>query len=244
MGIRRILLGSGTITLASVYLYARYYHQSLASQINHQKLDTTGRKRAQEHGELETLPKELLESPENFRIVHDRAEKTLDDARLFEHETVEDLFTKLIRRNMSSFAKLPQSWMLSMMAKTPEQKNSFKQSHLVAIDYVECDLFCGFYRVIKRDRLKVEINMELPPGAGPLSGRLVVSLNKRGEEAFLRTETLQWVQADAKVALPLERAPIRFMHEIASWWLLVSGAAFIESCARAGDSSGEKSRAM
>jgi hypothetical protein len=243
MAISRILLASGTITLASVYLYARYYHQSLASQVSHQAVDTTGRKRARENGELETLPTDLLENPQIFRIIHDRDEKTLDDAQIFDHNNVEELFTKLVRRNMTCFAKLPQSWMLSMMAKTPEQKVSFKQSHLLGIDYVEGDLFCGFYRVIKRDALKVEINMEPPPGAGPLRGRLVVSLNRRGGEAFLRTETLQWVEADAKVALPLERAPIRFMHEMASWWLLVSGAAFIQPCARAGESSSEKCRA-
>ena len=147
----------------------------------------------------------------------------------FKQPNAEELFTKLLPRNMVAFANLPQSWMLSMLAKTPEQRNSFQKSRLLAMNYEIGDLFCGFYRVIKRDPFKVEIDMEPPPGAGPLAGRLVISLNRRDSEAFLRTETLQWISIDSKVALPLERAPIRFMHEMASWWLLVSGAAYLES---------------
>jgi hypothetical protein len=225
---KRILLVSGAVTVTSAYLYARYLHQALASQVHHQSIDAAGRKVAVERKELETLPKELLGSPQSFRIVHDRDEK-LANCEAFKDANAEELFTKLVRRNMAAFAKLPQSWMLSMIAKTPEQRDSFQKSRLLAMNYEVGDLFCGFYRVIKRDSSKVEIDMEPPPGAGPLAGRLVVSLNRRGDEAFLRTETLQWIPSDSKVALPLERAPIRFMHEMASWWLLVSGAAYLQS---------------
>ena len=97
---------------------------------------------------------------------------------------------------MAAFAKLPQNWMLSLVAKTPEQRESFQKSRLLAMNYDVGDLFCGFYRVIKREPFKVEINLEPPPGAGPLAGRLVLSLNRSGDEAFLRTETLQWIQSD------------------------------------------------
>lgn len=225
----RILATSGVITAASVVLYVRYLHQRYLSQVQHQAVDAAGRQAAYENNELETLPQELLDYPQMYRIVHDRDEKKLTGFHPLDHDNVEKLFTKLIRRNMTAFSHLPQSWMMSLLAKTPEQKESFKKSHLLTIDYQEGDLYCGFYRVMKRSPFKIEVNMEPPLDAGPLQGRLVVSLDQGSDGALLRTETLQWIEADSKMALPLERAPIRFMHEMASWWLLVSGATFLES---------------
>ena len=73
----RVLLASGAVTLTSAYVYARYLHQSFASQVHHQSVDAANRMAAAEQNELETLPNELLESPQKFRIVHDRDEKRL-----------------------------------------------------------------------------------------------------------------------------------------------------------------------
>jgi hypothetical protein len=229
MSTTQILVSTGAVTLAGVFLYARYLHGSFRSQVQHRSMDATGRRAASKNGELETLPKELLDHPEDFRIIHDRDEKKLAHSEVFESGHAEELFTKLTRRNMAAFSNLPQSWMMSAMAKTPEQRHSFMKSHLHEIDYREGDLFCGFYRVIKRSPFKVEIDMEPPPGVGPLSGRLIVSLNRSAGGAVLRTETLQWIEKSSNTALPLERPSIRFMHEMATFWLLVSGAAYLES---------------
>ena len=225
----QIVVSTGAVALTAVAVYARYLHRSFRSQVQHHSIDAVGRRAASEHGEIETLPRELLDHPENFRVIHDRDEKKLANPKVFECDHAEELFTKLTRHNMAAFSNLPQSWIMSTMAKTPEQRSSFKKSHLHDIQYREGDLFCGFYRVIKRTPFKVEIDMEPPPGVGPLSGRLVVSLNRSGEGALLRTETLQWTEKGSKTALPLERPPIRFMHEMATFWLLVSGAEYLEA---------------
>lgn len=229
MAITRALFASGAIAVASAYLYGRYLHQSLASQVRHRNGSAVARIEADKSGQLESLPKELLDNPNRFRIVHDIDEKSIPDADLFNDSNMEQLFTKLVRRNMSAFANLPQSWMMRTMARTTEQRQSFQKAHLASIDYKEGDLFCGFYRVIRRSPAKVEVKMEPPPGAGALDGRLVISLNERADEVLLRTETLQWIAVDSQTILPLERAPVRFMHETASWWLLVSGAKYLQS---------------
>lgn len=224
-----IILSTTAVTLIGAYTYATYLRRSLQIQIRHQSIDAAGRRAASNQGELESLPGDLLDYPQNFRIVHDRDERRLSKISAIDRQDAGELFTKLVRRNMAAFSNLPQSWMMSMMAKTPEQRESFKKSHLLGIDYREGDLFCGFYRVIKRGPLKVEIDMEPPPRVGSMSGRLVFSLHRTMDGAFLRTETLQWVAKDAETTLPLEKPPIRFMHEIASAWLLVSGAEYLES---------------
>lgn len=226
-----ILLATTGTTLAGAYLYATYLHRSLQNRIRYQHVDAGGRRTASEQGELESLPKDLLANAQDFHIVHDRDERRLSNASVMERDDIEELFTKLIRRNMSAFSNLPQSWMMSMMAKTPEQRKSFTKSHLLEIDYGEGDLACGFYRVIRRSPFKVEFDMEPPPGVGTLSGRFVLSLIRTVDGGFLRTDTLQWVSKDAETVLPLERPPIRFMHEMASSWLLISGAEYLQSLA-------------
>lgn len=120
--------------------------------------------------------------------------------------------------------------MLWLIPKTREQRRSFTRSHITSINYWEGDLFCGFYRVAKRTPLKVEISMEPPQGSGPFGGRLVISLSLRGGDAVLTTETLQWTTAPiSAMRLPLENAPLGFLHQTTTWWLLVSGARYIQS---------------
>lgn len=143
-------------------------------------------------------------------------------------EDAEKLFTKLLRRNMSCFSSTPQCWILRMVAKTPEQKRSFSKAHIEALTFKGGDLCCGFNRVLKRNPLKVELELIPPEGMGSLSGRLVLSLKRAGEGAVLTTQTIQWT-GDPTVVLPLERGAAKFMHETASWWLIVSGLQYLRN---------------
>ena len=224
----RVIFASGAIGIGTTWLYVRHWHQSLASQIEHIDVTAKNRKKSQIAGEIECLPVDLVDHPQDFRIIHDTAAKTLLNSTLLENEKVEQLFTQFLRRNMSCFARTPQSWMLKLVLSS-EQRSSFSQFHINALDFQEGDVFCGLYRVTRRNPLKVEIRMEPPDGAGDLSGLLVLSLRRCEGGAVLTTETLQWTKAKSSTVLPLERELFKFMHEMASWWLLVTGAEYVES---------------
>ena len=229
MAFGQVLAAGTALSFTTALIYARHFHQILSKQVKHENIDAAGRRKACDLKELETLPPELITRTGEYRIVHDRDEKELHSAEVFECANADKLFTKLVQRDMTAFSSFPQAWMMRLLAKTTEQKASFSKDHVLSINYAEGDLFCGFYRVVKRDPFKVEIDMEMPHTAGPLHGRLVISIVRTDDRALLRTETLQWATVASKAALPLERAPIRFMHEVASWWLLVTGTAFLQS---------------
>ena len=169
---------------------------------------------AHDTSRLESLPFELLEKPQDFRIIHEKDEKAISTD--LNADQIGDLFTKLLRRNMSCFARMPQSWMLWLITKTPEQRQSFSQSHIKSINFSEDDLFCGFYRVVRRTSSKVEVRMEPPQADAAFGGMLVITLKQSDGEATLCTETLQWTNATSGVTLPLERAPYKIMHEMAT----------------------------
>lgn len=223
----RLLLASTAVGVATAYIHVRRYYHFLASQIRTTKIDDPSRKLAKESGQLDSLPNDLLDRPEDLRIVHERDEIELRKNDITSNARIEELFTRLLRRNMLCFSQLPQSYMLRLILKTPEQRRSFSRSHIASLDFKGGDLVCGAYRVLVRSPLKVELGMEATEQMAHVSGRLIISLKCRENDALLSTETLQWTHAGGPV-LPLERAPSKFMHEMASWWLLVSGARYIE----------------
>jgi len=145
-----------------------------------------------------------------------------------------------MRWNMNLFsARLPQSYLLRLIAKDEQQKASFQADVIDSLEFEEGDLVCGVYRVMSSRATKCEFGLHDPNGKFPASfgGRLVTSVVPAldGEGEIMRTETLQWVGRDEGMTLPLERGSMRWMHEIASWWLLVSGAQWLgEECQRRG----------
>ena len=225
----RILLTGGVVSLTSIFLYVRYLHQSLRSQIKSTKVTAEERKGACASGEIEYLPPDLIERPQDFRILHVQDEKISSVSVPAKEGGAKQLFTKLLRRNNSCFSRTPQSYILRMMAKTPEQKQSFSRSHIESLNFEEGDLFCGFNRVLKRDPLRCEIELVPPEGMGSFSGRLVFGLDRHSEGTVLKTQTLQWTKKGDSTVLPLERGPAKFLHEMASWWLLVSGEQYLRN---------------
>lgn len=227
----RILLAGGALSLTSVYLYAKYLHQSLASQIKSCEISAKERKARYEAGEIKCLPSDLVDNPQGYRIIHVQDERPGSVSLPNDEQKATELFTKLLRRNMRIFSQTPQAWMLRMMTKTDEQKQSYNRKHIESVNFKEGDLVCGFNRILQRDPLKVEVDLELPEGMGSsnFGGRLVISLISRGKEAVLRTQTLQWIPANETMVLPLERGPANFLHETASWYMLVSGMDYLKN---------------
>lgn len=225
----RVLLVGTIVTVSASYLLARHWHSSLEYQISSTSVTANDRSRSHASGEIESLPNDIIEHPDQYRLVHEKDVIAVPISIPPNDNKASELFTKLLRRNMSCFTRFPQMWLLSLVVKSPERKASFSQSHIRALDFQPGDLFCGFYRVTKRDPSKVEVRSDsirelpIPPTI------LVISLQHNEGKVFLETDTVQWtVVGDPKV-LPMEGKVTKFLHEMASWWLLVSGARYLQS---------------
>jgi hypothetical protein len=127
---------------------------------------------------------------------------------------------------MSSFARYPQAWIFWLML--PKHRHTFSDSYIERLDFVEGDLVCGAYGVVKAEPTYVELSMEMPPRFGAVAGLLVIRLdNTPNAGVVLITETLQWTSDGAIKDLPLSKPLPKFLHDIASASLLVTGAEFL-----------------
>jgi hypothetical protein len=62
---------------------------------------------------------------------------------------------------------------------------------------------------------------------GGIEGRLVVGIEPKGEDMIFYSETVMWKGKDDKTVMPLERAVPKWLHELASWWLLDLGTNYL-----------------
>lgn len=169
-----------------------------------------------------------MDSSHKYRVAHDKVVKHIPDLVVVMGDELEASFTKLLRRNMTSFSRMPQGWLLWFALNTPEQRQTFTKDHIESLDFKEGDVFCGMYHVVKRTSLHVEIELQPPKFLGPVSGLMIVSLRPRNEGAALVTETIQWTEKDSGAILPLERWIGGFLHSLASRWLVITGAAYMQ----------------
>lgn len=208
-------------TSSAIYFYIA--HQRLSKGISH----TTQLGTLPKPTEIESIPA-CVSTPQYF-TVYDKCSKSVPRASL-PNVSSEILFTRLLRRNMTVFSRFPQALMLAMVSETPEQKGSFKSSHIEALDFREGDLVCGAYQVKLRRKHKVEFEIKTQ-GMDFAEGRLVISLgeiDQDGENLMVfSSETAMWRRAEEKRRMPLERIGLRWMHETAAWWLLGSGVKYL-----------------
>ncbi|GFF58353.1 hypothetical protein IFM46972_11077 [Aspergillus udagawae] len=135
----------------------------------------------------------------------------------------EELLTRMLRRNMSNFARFPQAYIIRTMS-TEAEKPSFKAANLERLDFKEGDLVCGAYRAILRTPGKVEF--EFKP-LGPVRGRLVVTITEKDDQMVFMNETLMWKPKAEKGVMPLETAVGKWMHELTAWWMVDSGVKYL-----------------
>lgn len=112
-----------TTATGTLALYLRHKHQALRSQVTSRTISATERKEAASLQHLESLPRDLLDHPEHYRIVHSQDSIPLPSStNTFwqSDEDAEKVFTKLMQRNMRLFAiYLPQSYLMRfLLAKT------------------------------------------------------------------------------------------------------------------------------
>jgi len=144
-------------------------------------------------------------------------------------EELESRFTKLLRRNMTSFSRMPQGWLLWFALNTPEQRQTFTTEYIENLAFKEGDVVNGIYHVVKRTPLHIEMELQPPKALGPVSGLMIISIRPRNEGAALVTETIQWTEKNSGAILPLERWIGGFLHSLASRWLVITGAAYMKS---------------
>lgn len=182
-----------------------------------------------ECGEIASLPKDVVENVNDYRVSHDKVVKHIPEVVVMMGDELESRFTELLRRNMQAFSYLPQGWLLWLVMTSPEQRRSFTREHIHSLDFKEGDVVCGAYHVVKRTGLRVEIELQAPKALGPVYGLVIVSIRPRNEGAVLVTETIQWTKKDSGAILPLERWIGGFLHSLASRWLVITGAVYLRS---------------
>jgi hypothetical protein len=129
---------------------------------------------------------------------------------------------------MASFARYPQAWIFWLLL--PNHRQTFSQFYIERLDFLEGDLVCGVYRVVKAKPTYVELSMEMPPRFGSVAGLLVIRLETTQDSGVvLATETLQWTLEGTMSDLPLSKPLPKLLHEFASASLLISGPDFLES---------------
>ncbi|KAJ5355901.1 hypothetical protein N7517_010510 [Penicillium concentricum] len=224
----RLIFTTTAIITSSSAIYFYIFHSGLSKRVTHQSYTGT-LSAAPKPASIKSIPEPVF--GDGYFTVYDHASKSVPRASLPSSETTDMLFTRLVRRNMRAFSRSPQALMLAMASKTSEQKESFGTGHLSELDFEVGDLVCGAYRVVVRskDRVEFEIKVE---AVDFVQGRLSISFEEdgsHGEERMVvfSSETVMWKRKDEVRKMPLERPPVRWMHETVTWWLLDSGVRYL-----------------
>ncbi|KAL5001626.1 hypothetical protein BDV10DRAFT_182191 [Aspergillus recurvatus] len=202
----------------AVSLYLSHQKRYLASQVSH----------SSKRGQLSpSTPRDISSIPSNifsskYYTLYDYASISTPRHTLPDLEPSQ-LLIILLRRNMSSFASSPQARLLKLAASSSETIRSFDHTHIAALDFNEGDLVCNAYRVKLRAQEKVEFEFLFG-----VRGRLVVSVEVRGNDVVFQNETLMWREEDAREKLPLERGLANWVHELTAWWILESGVRYLK----------------
>ncbi|RMZ88960.1 hypothetical protein DV736_g3817, partial [Chaetothyriales sp. CBS 134916] len=190
-----------------------------------------------------------------YRVFYDVATKTVAKAQIEEklvEEGYEALLTQYLRHTMSAFHSFPQAWVLWLMAGR-EGRRTFARQYVGQLAFEAGDVVNGVYTVLGRDGNAVVFGIM---AQGAVEGRLVVRIGDERERldastgawvavvqaegkgeaqhqemAVVKNETFMWVRRAEGVVMPLERRLPRWLHEVASWWLLDDGTKWLAATA-------------
>ncbi|OGM48024.1 hypothetical protein ABOM_002674 [Aspergillus bombycis] len=207
---------SATVT----YLY--FLHRSLGHRIHHEFHQS---ELPESVSTIVSLPAEV--SRGECRTFYDHASRRVA-RKLLPAQRLEDLFSLLLRRNMTAFSRFPQAWILRLTV-APADRITFHASHIRSLQFKEGDLVCGLYRVQERTPNKAVLELLFN---GEVSGRLIIRFWEEGEDVVFCTETIMWTSKvnpgqRKRAIVPLENPVLRFLHEMAAWWLIDSGVKYL-----------------
>lgn len=220
----RVLATISAVLTGSSVVYFYVCHQRLSSRIQHTSQQGKLASSKSKPMVIKSIPDETF-TDQHFGLL-DRASKSVARGSLPASASTELLFTKLVRRNMTTFTHFPQALMIRLICKTEEEKKSFKASHIGSLDFHEGDLVCGVYRVVARSSNRVEFEMKMK-NMDFVNGRLAMGFEEDGDDVIFSTETMMWRCVDEKQTMPLEKTVLRWMHETAAWWLIDSGVKYL-----------------
>jgi hypothetical protein len=205
---------TSAIIIGTPILYLSFIHARLSQRINH--TTKKGTLTATEISNIDSISPAVTE--EKCFIIHDIASKSVRKELLPALDT-NTLLTTYIRNTMTRFSSFPQAWVLRLIS----DRATFKKTYIENLEFKDGDVVCGVYRVVLRTEEKVELLMK----QGNVEGRLVVGLESKGEDMVFYSETVMWKGKDDKTVMPLERAAPKWLHELASWWLLDLGTNYL-----------------
>ncbi|KAL4883748.1 hypothetical protein BJY04DRAFT_23652 [Aspergillus karnatakaensis] len=216
---RPLLITATTITGLSIgsSVYLSYQKQSLAAKVTHHS--TRGELSASTPYNISSLPPDVFSS--KYYTLYDYVSVSAPRDALPDLKPSE-LLTLLLRRNMRCFASSPQARLLKFTASDAETAQSFDPVRLETLNYNEGDLVCNAHRVKLRTEEKAEFEFQFG-----VQGRLVLSVEVKGDEVVFHNETLMWRECDARAKMPLERRLPSWLHEYTAWWMLESGVRYL-----------------
>lgn len=213
-----VLLATSSATVT--YLY--FFRRSLGHRIHHEFHQNT---LPDSVSTIASLPPKVFSG--ECRTFYDHASRRID-RKLLPTRKLEDIFTLFLRRNMAAFSRFPQALIIRLNV-PPVDRRTFHASYIQSLQFKEGDLICGLYRVQERadNRVVLELLFE-----GEVSGRLVLRYWEDGDDVVFCTDTIMWLgKAPSgqrkRVIVPLENPILRFLHELAAWWLIDSGVAYL-----------------
>ncbi|KAI2790024.1 hypothetical protein POX_d05527 [Penicillium oxalicum] len=220
----RILVTASAVVSGGSAVYLYLFHQRLASRIEHHTHRGTLSSQSPRLLLVNSVPEHDF-TKEHFAL-HDHSSKQVSRDALPKNISPDQLFTRLVRRNMTAFSRLPQAWMIRLVSTTPEELQSFKASHLGSLNFDKGDLVCGAYRVVDRSENKVEFEIKMK-NVDFFHGRLALGYREIGDHIVFSSETFMWRRTEERRPMPLEKPLLQWMHETASWWLLESGVKYL-----------------
>lgn len=213
---------ASAVLISSPIAYLIYLHKSLAQTTHH--VQNRGLLSKSSASGICSIPPSALESKQY--MIHDRASKSISIS-LVPSLSQQELLTLYLRHTMRLFStRFPQAYLLRLIS-SPEGRASFTASHISSLDFIPGDLVCGMYRVTLRTEHTVEFEMK--PVGVVKGGRMVIGIVQNSDELLCSSETIMWKDAGEKGLMPLEMGVARWMHELASWWLLDSGTRFLKA---------------
>lgn len=211
MAYTKLLLGAVPL-VAGPALYLTYLHLTLSRKVS--CLTTT-------YLQDETLPvppavtAASTSTSSDIILHHEKAQKSIPTSSL-KGCPPSELQTRFLRHTMSMFARSAPAWSIWFLIKDPEDRYTFNEKYLRALDFVPGDRVCGVYVVDSRDDARVMLRLDAPGSyKGPVvEGLLGTEIREGEEETVFVNHTVLWRRSGQGKANVLESSFGRWMHGV------------------------------